>query len=358
MAICPVCSKSFATKADLRAHVMAKHPGQAKHYYSGTQSRAAGGKSSSSAKAMGTGVGGWISMEEYLGTCPGDKTTLLSICPGKTGMARLDSYAVLFDQYCIEKWDVRFTSRVGNTVPGMYVAGAVYSHADSPNGLSEVAALQPKVHHPVWEGSHLSISPARLMKQKWMYVYNRLLSKEDSIAGKVAVHVAGATAVVDVWVSYSVKFSGPTNSNSKTELKLVHDGRDWTLNGKPVTKLPEGFDEGYTVDVESNKDVAGSLEKFFDAFKVLDSIVQTSVYYYHVIAGSFIAGAVLPVLGFPVIMHVVRTPFPAILPTVSGSLSGGRKAEEEDPQAASGAEGSEYSFISRAGSVGEPSERL
>lgn len=331
MAICSVCGKSFSSKKDLRAHVAAKHPDKMKHLYQAEKKSGSSKAPSASLKTSGSGVGGWISMEEYLGKATAG-ATLLNIAPGKSGMPRLDNYAVLYDQYAIEKWDVRFTPRVGTTVSGMYVAGIVYSHLDEPKTISEVAALQPKVHHAVWQGGNLAASPQRLMKQKWMYVYNSLGAKEDMIAGKVAIYLDGTGVEVDVWVNYSVRFSGPTASQSDKEFKLVHDGSQWSLNGKVVTSLPDTLSDGYTVDVESNKEVASYFDKLFTAFKTLDNIVQGSVYYYHVIASSFIANAALPALGVPVVMHVVRRPFPAMLPTVRSVLSGAVSASAEADQ--------------------------
>lgn len=326
MAICPVCSKKFETKNALKAHVSAKHPDRVKHAY--PQRAAVAKPSKNRSHAEGSGVGGWISMEEYLGKAsPG--TTSMSICPGKSGMTRLDNYAILFDQYAIEKWNVRFTPRVGTTVSGMYVAGVVYSHLDDPKGVSEVAALQPKIHHAVWQGGSLSVAPQKLMKQKWMYVYNSGVGLEDSIAGKVVVVVDGTNAEVDVWVDYSVRFTGPTNTARNKEMKLVTDGSSWTLDGKTITTLPSGLDSGYSIDIEASKDSDGYFKGFFSAFKQVDAIVQGTVHYYHVLADSFIAGYALPALGFPLVMHVVRRPFSQALRTVNRSgLCGGTQASE------------------------------
>lgn len=367
MAICPVCKKKFATKSDLASHVAAKHPDRVRHYYPGKSQGSGSKPSSTRAIGPGQGVSGWIAMEEYLGKAQAGKTTLLSICPGKSGMPRLDNYAILYDQYSIEKWNVRFTPRVGTTVSGMYIAGIVYSHLDSPEGVSEVAALSPKVHHAVWQGGNLAASPGRLMKQKWMYVYNASGAAEDMIAGKVAIVVDGSQAEVDVWVDYAVKFNGPTNSQKSSEHKLIHDGKSWSLDGKQISSLPSGLTDGYTIDVESSTEVSSYFDKFFTAFKQLDSLVQGTVYYWHVLADSFTAGYVLPSLGVPLVMHIARRPFPALLPTGARfGLSGGA-SQSAGPNrgvaaaalpAQDGLQSSNDSVKSDAGSLSESFERL
>lgn len=336
MATCPVCGKTFASKKDLRSHVFSKHSDKAKHYYQEGGRKSSPKASGGSLKTTGSGVGGWIAMEEYLGKCSSG-VTLLQIAPGKTGMPRLDAYALLYDQYCIEKWNIRITPRVGTTVSGMYIAGVVYSHSDKPAQLADVAALQPKIHHAIWQGGSLNVAPSRLMKQKWMYVYQALGAKEDMIAGYVAVAVDGTSAEVDVWVDYAVKFNGPTATQSDKEFKLVTDGGSWKLNDKPLQSIPDTLNEGYTVDIESDKDVSAFFKEFFNSFKTLDTIVSKGVYYYHVIADSFIANAALVTVGAPVIMHVARRPFPALLRTGRSSLSGeieNRQSEDQKAEAA------------------------
>lgn len=328
MAKCPVCSKSFANKKDLRSHVQSKHPDKFKHYYEVSQKT---GKPAQRSNASGTGVGGWISNEEYLGKAAANKTTLLNICPGKSGMSRLDNYAVLYDQYKIEKWNVRFTPRVGTTVSGMYVAGIAYSHLDNPDGVADVAALAPKIHHAVWQGGNLSAAPSKLMKQKWMYVYSAKASAEDTIAGKVAIFVDGDKAEIDVWVDYAVSFTGPTTAK-KEEHVLQTDGKKWTLDGTVVTTLPAGFDEGYNVDVESTNLIDSQIKSFFGFVKTLHTYTQTGLYYYHLIADQLASGYVLPVIGAPVIMHLTRQPFPAALRAIRSGLLGEAQASSAADQ--------------------------
>lgn len=340
MAKCPVCGKTFASKKDLSAHVRAKHQEKVKHYY--PVPVASTSKQAGAQKVAGSGAGGWMAMEEYLGKAAKNKTSRYLICPGKSGMPRLDAYALLYEQYRIERWNVRFTPRVGTTVSGMYVAGIVYSHADNPDGVGEVAALQPKIHHAVWQGGNLSAAPGRLMKQKWMYTWDGKVAVEDSVAGKVAVHLDGDQAEVDVWVDYAVTFNGPTQSAKNTAYVLKHDGSSWKLDEQVITKLPDELRDGYTIDIESNSDISSYFEKFFGVFKSLYSWTQSGLYYYHLIADSFAPGYVLPVLRVPIIMYAHRQPFPQRLRAVQSELRGGvKESSSSDREAAKGEQGSE-----------------
>lgn len=344
MAKCPVCNKEFKTKQALRDHVHSAHPAKAGSYY--PKVKAAPMRMNPPAKVQPgfkSGVDGRMAMEEYYGTCKKGLTTLL-VCPGKSGVSRLDSYAVLYDQYKIVQWQVRFTTRVGTMVSGMYIAGAAYSNADKPATIGDVAVLEPKVHHPIWKESTLNVPASRLMKQKYMYVYDKLIGKEDTIAGKIFVWVDGDAAEIDAWIRYEVLFSGPSN-NSKSEDIIKTDGKTWKYGEKVITQFPPGLDEGYTVDVEATSDISTYFDKIFDTYKVVDEAIQGTVRYYHVLSQA-LATATLPALGSAAIFHMARRPFPRGLPAGGSGLleackeAPGQNTEVEIPDFATGGESS------------------
>lgn len=159
------------------------------------------------------------------------------------------------------------------------------------------------------------------MKQKYMYVANALINKEDSVAGAVFVVLDGTAAEIDVWVDYEVLFMGPTNSSDK-EFKIVTDGSAWTLNGSKITTLPDSLTDGYDVYFEASKDLSSYFNKIFGVFRTIDSINQSAVWMWHVLVDRFVTDA-LPALGSAAILHVSRRPFPQLLPAGSRLLPGG-----------------------------------
>lgn len=330
MVQCPTCGKKFATKIALRDHVADSHKqGKTSPAKAKKTPKSGGGPRSASV----VGAVGRLAMEEYLGVCKKGVSNF-NLTPGKTTLARLDKYALMYEQYRYLGLTVRFTVRVGSTVSGMYLAGPAYVYGENPSKIADVAALSPKVHAAVWQPTTLSIPVGRIMKQKWLRVWSPMVSgdKADSFAVNLAVCVDGDQAEVDAWVSYNVEFTGSTNiSNSELILRYDASKRQWfTEDGKIAEKLPEN-EGSWSVDIEATFDKAiDSVNTFFKKVNTMHQVYENGLYYAHVLIDGFNAVA-LAALSGNLILHARPSPFrPALGGTDSRSFRGDSSAEAGD----------------------------
>lgn len=333
MVQCPTCGKKFATKIALRDHVADSHK-QGKT--SPAKKKKTPGSAGPSRAISAVGAVGRLAMEEYLGTCKKGINNY-NLTPGKTTLARLDKYALMYEQYRYLSLTVRFTVRVGSTVSGMYLAGPSYVWGESAAKIADVAALSPKVHAAVWQPTTLNIPVGRIMKQKWLRVWSPLVSadKADSFAVNLSVYVDGDNAEVDAWVSYNIEFTGSTNVSS-SELVLRYDaskGQWFTEDGKVVDKFPDN-DGSWSVDIEATFDKAlDSVKSFFKKVNTMHHVYENGLYYAHVLVDGFNAVA-LAALSGNLILHARPSPFrPALGGANSRSFRGNSSTEAGDSTA-------------------------
>lgn len=250
--------------------------------------------------------------EEYLGTYSSGSW---KISPGGSGLARLDQYASLFQEYRIDKWVVKIKPTVGTTSAGTYVAGVSYDYARQPTDFRGIAVLAPKVTGTVWQAATLTASAQRLMRQSWMLTSGTGVSTEETVSGYVCLATDGTDGrtTMSVWVDYSVTLQGPSSvSRAQADDIYTYDSanRRWEHAGHTVTTFSP-VDGPVVVDAEvegSGSSLVAALEKAMDGLAKLHEVTSGGLTYLHLVANNVHAGA-LAVLSAAAIVRVARAPF-------------------------------------------------
>lgn len=341
---CPKCNRQFKTKAALLQHERDSHREQPSAPKKTSKKRGLALPTVTS-PARATVV---VSQEEYLGevAVPAGRSSNLKaykIIPGGSGLARLDQFGSLFEQWRMERWVVKARPKVGTTISGSYILGVFYESMLTPTTKAEVGALSPKVMGPIWQGATLSVPPNLAQKQRWLYTHGSGVDEADAVAGQIVVAVDGEAEKcrIDLWVSYTITFMGPTAHKRIGDQYYHLDGSNWKdQTGKPVTQIPQS-DGPYTADFEVGNAsyvdrIVSGFTSAFRQWQELHRTVSNGVTYIHgILNGIDAAGLVNVGAQVGAVVALQRRPFrPALppaesIPGSSGQLSYGVGGGEE-----------------------------
>lgn len=316
--ICPICKQQFPTKAALASHMSTVHASR-------TSVPRARRQATSQATTM------LARRELWQGTGSTVAVFTCEIFPGKSGLPTLDALAQIYEDFKIVSWNVQVKPTVGTNTDGYYTVGVSYGPSGRPNSGSGIAALSPATSNPCYVSTSLSVNPRKIMGSNWLPTYDRAMAKNSP--GAIVV---STTKELLIWVSYKVLLNGPTAVKRAAFDDLYeYDSKSnrWTNeHGQVVTAM--SYDEPVNVlmDVGASSTTVFEgtirmIEGAFDGLVRVHSIFNRIIGTTHWISNLF--SATLPLLTVPVILHVQRRPFRAIV----GRLLelGYRITEEEDP---------------------------
>lgn len=291
--VCPICQSSFPTKVALANH-MATHARRG--------ARRGGRRNGGGGAGVNT-----ISLKEYWGSSTRGVTTI-DCKPTSSTLPKLAAIASVYELYKLESFTVHFVHNAGANVSGSVVAGVSFGQKH-PEDKKGVASLSPAVCKAASSDFTLSVPCARLMGQPWLETAN-------SSPGCVLLSIDGNSITYDIWVTYRVKLSGPTNVAQTYVLDETYstDGAEWfDAEKRKVTRAT--FSEDVYGEIEYAGDSSNfgrfvtAFQNLFSGWRELHRLYQTSVGLVHFLssAGTY----VLPAVGVPAILHVQRRPFRA-----------------------------------------------
>lgn len=292
MKTCPICQAVLPTKAALATH-MSTHVGKR-------------GKRRS-ARSRNTGVN-TVALKEYWGPIEKNAGTVTIDCkPSSSKLPKLATIAAVYEQYRLLSFTVHFVHTAASTVSGSYFAGVSFG-SKHPTDDKGIASLSPSFCKSVTSDSTLSVPCARMMGQPW-------LDTTHESPGAVLVNTDWK---LEVWVTYRVMLSGPTNVAQSDVIDWTYqtDGKTWTNadTHDTVTNIDINTDVYAELEVNTAEGNAEAVwSRFTSAWSTAQSIHRTwqaSIGLFHFL-GSAIHALTLPQLGVPAIMHLQQRPFRA-----------------------------------------------
>nr|AMO03239.1 putative polymerase [Craigmillar Park virus] len=291
MKTCPICQTQVPTKVALAAHMKTHGAKRSKQ-----RSRRSGN----------SGVN-TIALKEYWGTA--DKNTVINIdCkPSATKLAKLSTLATIYEQYKLLSFTVHFVHTASATTGGSYFAGVSFG-SKPPSDSKGIAALSPSFCKAVTSDSTISVPCTRMMGQAWK-------DTTDASPGGVIVK---SDFKLEVFVSYRVMFSGPTNVAQADVVDITYqtDGRTWKNSdtGEEVHTIT--LDREVYGELEIEATDADSVSLWNQLTRVWTQAVQLHrAYQANIALIHFVSTAVtalaLPALARPAILHIQQRPFRA-----------------------------------------------
>lgn len=295
--ICPICRATFDTKAALAAHMASAHPVAA-------QTRRRRGAVTRQSGSI------TVSNNEYLGSV---KSKSLPLWPGKSGAARLDAHAAIYELFRLDRCTLTLKSTSGNSTSGSVFAGVSYDSANPPTDKAKIAALTPSTSAPVTRDVVLPIPTRPMMGAAWL--------PTASSASVTEAHCPGWVTFVsdqnyDVWLSYTVTFTGTVASRS-TGFLAGYDYKTakWSDVDNQPAQLPAMDAANVELEIGTSSDsvvdqVIGQLRGHWRDAVEIHRMVRGAVSFVHFVVSALVP-ATLPVLvaTVPVIYHAHEQPF-------------------------------------------------
>lgn len=318
MKTCPVCHRSFPTKAALAAH-------RATHVIVSRASRRRPRRNN-----VSQGVN-QLALKEYWGQVTSSRLVTIDTKPTLTTLPKLATIAAVYEQYKIVSFTVHFVHATGLNKDGTYFAGVSFGNKH-PTDKKGVAALSPNINRGVNNDSSITVPCQRLMGQAW------LDTSHDS-PGAVCVF---SDQLLECWVSYRVLLSGPTNVAQESGYDNYYqtDGSSWKdSQGRAVNNATLPYDSYGELEVNAeNETLFNNVWELF--VKSVTSVVKLHAMYQRAVGAVHLllnAGRYpLPQFGAPAILHLQRRPF-RVNERGWERLRGGEAIEDQDRQPRTGA---------------------
>lgn len=246
-----------------------------------------------------------LSLKEYYGEITTGMTAI-NLAPKYTRLTKLSNMAPNYEQYKLVSFVVHIVNEASQA-SGTYFAGVCYGRKPPTDGKG-VAALSPSICKPITQSGSISVPCAKVMGQPWLHT-------SDSSPGSVQIYTS-STEKLQVWISYNVKFSGPTDVKQGVDTFYTYDTRSWRdESGNVVTTLASEEDLYGELEVAVQDETAlttawDTMVRTFRTFIQLHRAYTQGVGVVHFIVDAFTSLA-LPRLANAAILHVQQRPFRA-----------------------------------------------
>lgn len=303
MKICPVCKQQFQSKAALASHMLSAHP-----------ARRARATQRSRQQNMSGGTNMLARRELWSGTMAASTVIACEIFPGNSKLPMLDAMAQIYEEFKVVSWSVSVKSTVGTNSDGSYTCGITYGNEGRPTKAEQIASLAPATSNPVYVPTTISVNPRKVMGANW------LPTKSVQSTKSPGAFMITSDKNVQLWISYKVLFNGPTavkraSFDELYEFDTVQ--RKWlNADGNEVRQV--NFEDPVTVQIDVGTNNENMFVTTINAISgVIGRATQVHRLWNRVFGAAHYIGtnliATLPQLTVPVIMHVQRRPFPALM---------------------------------------------
>nr|AWY11116.1 orf1 [Craigies Hill virus]AWY11155.1 orf1 [Craigies Hill virus]AWY11158.1 orf1 [Craigies Hill virus]AWY11170.1 orf1 [Craigies Hill virus]AWY11192.1 orf1 [Craigies Hill virus] len=292
MKTCPICQAVLPTKAALATHMLTHQGKRSKRR---------------SARSRNTGVN-TVSLKEYWGSVDKSAGTVTIDCkPSKSKLPKLATIATVYEQYRLLSYTVHFVHTASSNTSGSYFVGVSFG-TKHPTDDKGIASLSPSFCKSVTSDSTITVPCARMMAQPWL----------DTTHDSPGVVLINTDFKLEVWVTYRVMFSGPTNVAQSDVIDWTYqtDGHTWKNadTGDTVTTINVGSEVYAELELNAPANYAdgvwNALKKAWTTAQSLHRAWQDNIGLIHFL-GSATAALTLPALGVPAIMHLQQRPFRA-----------------------------------------------
>lgn len=289
--ICPICRATLPNKQAMAAHLATHNRTRTTRSRRG-RARGRGGNANNVLRAK----------EFYGGLKSG---TVINLHPRKIGCAKLAAFTQMYELFKYTRLVIHFVSRSSTTTNGYYMAGVSYDKR-SVQSEKAIAALYPVINKPIYQSSVLTVPCARLMGKPWIDC------NDTEATGNICTYLSAADLSVNVWVEYTVVFSGPVSATDK-DISYLYSLKDkkWRIDDTPVSELAVDYDWYGELEVQGGQQ---ETEYSWATFQRLLRLSQyVSQYLVDTISRTTWVGTAsriaLPALTAPAVLTVTRRPF-------------------------------------------------